>query len=152
MNLYFSCELTVASALLQSKVLRGRTRRGHTGPVVCLAVDSVRQLLYSGGVDGHLLRWPLATIEGEPMEPELLRAGVCDVHGDGPVATRTGAIVQVRDIKCLALMPAVAPPPDPGVWPPEPRPLSGLLLSGSVDQSVRVWCAHSSTGSLVPAA
>ncbi|CDS39929.1 f box and wd40 domain protein [Echinococcus multilocularis] len=101
-----------------------RIRRfvGHTGAVHCLAYDAYR--IVSGSADSTICVWK-----------------VCS-NANWLAQTLRGHSGAVRCLELLPLPPALASPTSPAVTPLSPsvwEPPEALLISGSVDTSLKLW-------------
>ncbi|KAL5112381.1 putative E3 ubiquitin ligase complex SCF subunit sconB [Taenia crassiceps] len=103
---------------------RHRIRRfvGHTGAVHCLAYDAYR--IVSGSADSTICVWK-----------------VCS-NANWLAQTLRGHSGAVRCLELLPLPPALASSTSPTVTTPSPsvwEPPEALLISGSVDTSLKLW-------------
>ncbi|KAI8467129.1 MAG: WD40-repeat-containing domain protein [Monoraphidium minutum] len=120
----------------------------HTKPVTCMCLDVANQQLYTGAQDGLVCAWSCASGQlvtsadcGMPVDTLLVEAGflfvaisqqqesaikVWNLGAGGATHMLTGHLGQV-----LAL--AVSPP-------------TGMLFSGGLDASIRVWELNAAAG------
>ncbi|KIZ07216.1 NB-ARC domain-containing protein [Monoraphidium neglectum] len=120
----------------------------HTKPVTCMCLDTASQQLYTGAQDGLVCAWSCASGQlvtsadcGMPVDTLLVEAGFLFVA----VSQKHDSAIKVWNLGAGGAM-HVLTGHTGQVLALAVSPQSGLLFSGGLDASIRVWELNAASG------